>query len=296
MANAYVGFVDNSNGTSAHENFINALETMLQANGWTTLRKLNSGDATAAGRRYELIVKGVGLSGAEEIYAGFMCYQNPTADYYNVSFSAFTGYVSGNTFDTQPGVNVVSVCAHNQRIDYWVAVNKQRVAFGLKVGTPVYDVGYVGKFLPFAAPDQYPYPVVIAGTLIGRPATRYSDTARVNSVNGQGSAAAYRTVAGTWAGYVTNVNDRNVVNNLVRETNGVYGLVPLQVVVDNGSGSVETNPPSCNVYGVLDGVYWITGFNNVTENTLSIGGRSYVVIQNIFRTGFADYIALDVTP
>lgn len=291
MANAYTGFVALTGGVNAHELMVDRFETVLQANAWTTLRKFNAGGAGNA-RKYELIMRGKGLSGLEDIYIGFQCYQSSDADYYNISFSVFTGYVPANPFDSQPGINVMSVCAHNQRIDYWIHVNGQAILFGLKVGTPVYDIGYLGKFFPYCPPSQYPYPVVCSGTLVGRPGTRYSDTNRRQGLYGGLPNMVMRTNFGQWASPYTTFNTSQVTNTRLRDSNSHYSLVPVELCDFNADDST----PSSNVYGRLDGVFWITGFNNVTENTLSINGRSYVVIQNIFRVGFSDYFALDVTP
>jgi hypothetical protein len=52
---------------------------------------------------------------------------------------------------------------------------------------------------------------------------------------------------------------------------------------------------SGNIYGALDGIYHITGFDNVVENTLVIDGKNYVVIQDVGRTSFGDYIALELS-
>ncbi|STZ08603.1 Uncharacterised protein [Moraxella caprae] len=43
------------------------------------------------------------------------------------------------------------------------------------------------------------------------------------------------------------------------------------------------------IYGELDGVRFVSGFDNVTENTC---GDEWVVLQDVGRTGFNDYIAL----
>jgi hypothetical protein len=65
-----------------------------------------------------------------------------------------------------------------------------------------------------------------------------------------------------------------------RDVNGTYQLHPVLLYDSN------------NTYGELDGVYAITGFNNVVENTMTIGGVDYVVIQDVSRNSFADYYAL----
>jgi hypothetical protein len=47
-----------------------------------------------------------------------------------------------------------------------------------------------------------------------------------------------------------------------------------------------------NLFGALDGIYFITGFDNTVENTVTINGVTYVVIQDVWRTGFPDYYAI----
>ena len=63
----------------------------------------------------------------------------------------------------------------------------------------------------------------------------------------------------------------------LRDTNGHYPLLP--VILNDANG----------IYGELDGVRYISGFNNVVENTC---GPDWVVLQDVSRTGFTDYIAL----
>jgi len=267
---------------------------------------VTQGAASAAGAEWEvlrydtlpenreLIMKGLGLTRDEQIFVGFRTYQNAGADYYNLLAACFTGYVPGNSFNTQPGVVLSGVPAHNQRIDYWLTLNGQRIVLAMKVGTPVYESAYVGKFLPYARPSQYPYPVVCGGMLAGGPATRFSDTAHSCWVKGgYGRATApnmtwnnmrMRFNDGVWKtpeAYPWNNASRCGSTYAARDTEAAYPLTPV-VLSDTVSG----------VYGELDGVYHISGFNNATENTLLLDGDTYVVIQDVWRTGFFDYYAL----
>jgi hypothetical protein len=218
-------------------------------------------------------------------------YQNVGADYYNLAVAGFTGYVPGNTFGTQPGARLSGVPAHNQRIDYWMTLNGQRLAFAMKVGTPVYESGYIGKFLPYATPSQYPYPVVCAGMLNGTPATRFSDTSHTFYLRGNSASLGMRFVDGVWRNsYCYPWGNTTIMNTgtsayAMRPTGDNYKLVPV-VLHDN----------SANVYGELDGVFAITGFDNAVENTLTIDGVDYVVIQDVARTEFIDYYALRLDP
>lgn len=261
-----------------------------------------------SGAKRELILKGAGLSGQDAIYIGLRTYEDVSADYYNMSVAGFTGYVAGNTFQSQPGYQEKGICAHNQRIDYWLAVNGQRIAFGMKVGTPVYEPAYVGFFLPYATPGQYPYPLAVIGTLNGTPATRFSDTSHTMGFKGGRSSGAFRFVDGTWIqpSMWPWSNDVLTTASQLRDTGGDY-LLPA-IVVHDGS----------NLYGELDGVRHMSGFNNTVESVsqvggtpvvdnvawtsservaaiLAAGGTPYITLQDVYRNGFSDYLALELS-
>lgn len=273
-----IGFVDNSGGVLAHYKMLETIRDFALANGWTVLRY-----NTAPANR-ELILKGVGYTGEEEIFVGFRTYQDAGADYYNLLAGVFTGYVAGNTFDAQPGARLSGVPAHNNRIDYWLTLNPQRIALAMKVGTPVYESAYVGKCLPYGRPSQYPYPVVCSGMLVGAATLRFSDTTANHSIGYKGNSARL--------GLRSNDNWLNVYcypwgnaqiagANQLRDTGDVYHPLPIELH-DNVN----------NLWGALDGVFYISGFNNAVENTFTLDGHGYVVIQDVGRNGFTDYYAL----
>ena len=47
-----------------------------------------------------------------------------------------------------------------------------------------------------------------------------------------------------------------------------------------------------NVYGMLDKLFYISGFNNAVENTIVVSGITYVVLRDGTKTGNNDYVAL----
>lgn len=269
-----IGFVDNSGGVLAHYKMLEKIKDFASANGWQVLRY----DAASSNR--EVILKGAGLSGTEEIFVGFRTYQDVSADYYNLVAAAFTGYVPGNSFDTQPGVMLSGVPAHNNRIDYWLTLNGQRIALAMKVGTPVYESCYVGKFLPYATPSQYPYPIICAGMLSGVTPTRFSDPSHSIPYKGNRANLRMRFNDGVWK--VVECwpwnSDPLVGRAQVRDTGSNYSALP--VVLNDANG----------LYGELDGIFAISGFNNAVENTAAGGGL--VVIQDVGRTDFNDYFAM----
>lgn len=276
-----IGFVDNTGGVLAHYKMLEKIRDVAVASGfWTVVRY----DISKADR--ELILKGVGFTGTEEIYVGVRTYQDASADYYNLCAATFTGYVAGNTFDTQPGVRLSGVPAHNQRIDYWLSVNPQRIICCMKVGTPVYEHFYIGKFFPYARPSQYPYPMVCGGMLNGAAAIRFSDATQSMPYKGYTSSAIPRNLymrfnTGVYLQPETHPWNNtylagNATQTQLRDTNDSYPLLPVILTDANG------------IYGELDGIRYVSGFNNVVENTC---GSDWVVMQDVSRTGFIDYIA-----
>lgn len=279
MAGHEISFVDNSSSMTynlAHYNMLERIKKLVEASteGWDVLRYDTSTE------NHELILKGEGFTGTEEIFVGFRTYQSADADYYNLVAGTFTGFVSGNSFDNQPGAILSGVPAHNNYIDYWITWNAQRIALAMKVGTPVYESCYVGKFLPYAFPSQFPYPVVCIGMLDGTPATRFSDTSHAMGYRGDRNNMRMRDTDGTWQTPSCYPFSDETISGPLRDTNNYYHLMPIEVF------------NSANIYGSLDGVFFISGFNNSVENTLSIDGVDYVVIQDVFRTGFNSYYAL----
>lgn len=277
-----IGFVDNTGGVLAHYKMLETIKDFASANGWTVLRY----DDTVANRK--LILKGAGLSGEEEIFVGFRTYQDANADYYNLLVGVFTGYVAGNSFDTQPGARLSGVPAHNQRIDYWLTLNGQRIVLAMKVGTPVYESAYVGKCLPYGRPSQYPYPVVCGGMLTGAAATRFSDTSHSGYFKGNKANMALRSndawlqpYCYPWGNTYIAGSGTSSTNTNLRDTGGIYHLLP-----------IELHDNTANLWGALDGIFYISGFDNAVENTLSIDGVTYVVIQDVARTGHTDYYAM----
>lgn len=291
-----IATLTDSGGTLAHYKMLDAIKALAEANGWVTLRH----DTVSANR--ELILKGEGLSGTEEIFVGFRCYQDVAADYYNITFATFTGYLAGNTFQTQPGARLSGVPAHQSLINYFMVCNAQRIALCMRVGTPVYEHGYVGKMFPFARPGEFPFPVVNCGMLTGEAATRFSDTSHAMGYRGTRANFALRTPNGAWT-----QTDNNPWYNatLQFQPSARYFMLPITL-----------HDASPNIYGVLDGIYFITGHTNAVENVVQVGGtpvdptgltvaqivtainaaggRAFVVLQDVARTAFNAYIAMEM--
>lgn len=300
-------------GGLAHYDLLDRIKTFATTNAalvaaaraWTVLRY----DTVSANR--ELILQGVGLSGSEQIFVGIKCYQDASADYYNLAVATFTGYVPGNTFETQPGASpVLGVPAHNISIEYYLSVNGARINLGWKIGTPVYEMCSIGKFLPYATPGQYPQPLLAAGMLDSASAIRYSDTAHSTPFKGKRSNLRMRFNDGVWKQPEAHPYDNSLSGSvamapLLRTTGSTWHLTPITL-----------HDATPNVYGQIDGFFHVVGFNNVAENVIqrggtpvdptgltlaqicaaitAAGGTPYIVLQDVWRTGIGDLIAMEM--
>ena len=315
-----IGTVTKGGGDDCHYRILGIIKTLAEANGWTTLRYVNTGSDR------ELILKGVGLSGAEEIYVGFKTYQSSGGDYYNLNCGVFNGYISGNSFETQPGAQLLGVPAHNNAITYFITANAQRIVGCFKVGTPVYEHFYVGKFFPYARPGEYPSPLVCGGMLTASQDIRFDDTSQSFPYPGYyydttNNRLYQRDQAGNWVQPscwpFTNASDASYAlagaqgTSTLVPANTYYQIEPIIL-----SQQSLNNSPS-NVWGEFDGVYFCSGFNNGVENVVqqggsstinqtgmtvlqavdairAVGGRAFVMLQNVYRTSWRDFIALEM--
>jgi hypothetical protein len=311
-----IGTLTKGVGDDCHYQILEVIETLANANGWTTLRFVDTGSDR------ELILQGEGLSEEEQIFIGFKCYQNSGLDYYNINCGVFTGYLSGNTFETQPGGYFSAIAAHNNAITYFITCNAQRIVGTLKVGTPVYESFYLGRIFPYARPSEFPYPVYCGGSFNGAAATRFSDLnhsfpfagAHYNS----NSRGRLRTLNGTWDAHYSypycNKNSfaYNLAGNQMLVPAGNYFQIEPIILQEAVAGILPSN-----VWGELDGVYFCTGFNNAVENVLqiggsevvdqtgmsildaadeiiSVGGRAFIMIQDVYRTAWINHACLEM--
>jgi hypothetical protein len=273
---------------------------------WTELRWV--ADATSQ----ELVLRAPGLAGAEEIYCGIRSYQNADSGYYGWEFNGFIGYNPANGFVAQPGAMthwLPALSLWNAAMPYWFVASGRRAVIVAKVST-LYEAGHLGLILPYATPGQYPYPLFIGGSMTGQRGRNYSTTGPNHrhfvdpgddAQNNPNTAAMLRGPAGAWLPF-QNVayssseyrydNARVVWPTIysylgsIREApDGSYVLTPL-VLAQWQSGSDH------DLFGELDGVYQVSGFNNAAENLIKVNGVDHLVVQNVYRTTVRDYWAL----
>jgi hypothetical protein len=265
------------------------------------------------GDSYELVLQGPGDDGLQQILVGIQTYYNVASDYYNWELQGYTGFQSGASFQAQPGAipsvttySMPKVYLWNAAIPYWLTCDGSHIVMVAKVST-VYVSMYLGFCDAMGTPGQYPYPLVVAGSAGGadsppRWSSQYYDVSGFNDPRNNGSyfySFLLRLPNGNWQPFY-NWSDGsasahfnvwpygrigNMIPDLGTERESLDGSVPLMRLL-------LTDQTNKNVYGALRTAYWIPGFGQSSENTITVGGDTYWVFQNTYRTSARDYWAM----
>lgn len=284
------------------DKFIDFVTTGLTSGqNWTVLQ-----DATEDAYDRVVYLRAPGLAGTDEIYINVVAYHSTSNDVYNVGFFGATGFSGSLKLGAQPGAlpNGPGAWAlmWNTNIPYWFVGNGRCAKIIAKVGTS-YEHAYAGFIIPHATPDEYPYPLLIGGSCANLN-SRYSQADLVHSAywnpgtnsqqvqdytNTQTSGCYLRTPNNFWA------SAGNLYQGGQAATQGLtlwpyghfeaigpvfgsltdYTLMP--IVLHN-------NLISRAVYGELDGVFFISGYAQASENIISLDGLDYLIVQNTWRS------------
>jgi hypothetical protein len=276
---------------------------------WTSLRRVSAS---------EMIWQAPGNGGLEQIIVGAKTFFDVGTDYYDWVLGGFTAFDSGQAFNQQAGyvggpsqaTSSPVLTLWNSTIPYWIIANGRRVIVVAKVST-VYVTAYLGFMNTYMAPGAFPYPLIVGGNLA------FSVNPGVTSVSWRWSytgdemrnfpipyfnqlpfdylsSLRLRLASGLWRGFdISNVEQ-------------TFGQVwPYAYVAQGGSYDWRPNldggyplfpivlaDSTPNIYGELDGVHATTGFSQGSENTITVGGIKYLVLQNVFRNTKADFFAV----
>lgn len=272
---------------------------------------------------YQMNVMGPG-SGSEEIYTGIVTKHNAGEDWFNWYLNGYTGYVPGATFYQHPGskhatnyLYMPSMLLWNTNIKYWFVANGRRYIVVTNVST-IYQTIYMGLVLPYGLPTQWPYPLVIAGANFnvntGAANQRYSGTGNgfrgfPNPSYEDSAKSAGWFMDSTWYGFGNWMNEFNTISsgaNVWPYVAGpALGVDPdkANVVLSNLHVNIDgTYPlfpcilfstvPSYNIYGEFQGIHATSGHGVSSEDTISQGGKTYLVVQNTRFVTLQDFHAI----
>jgi hypothetical protein len=280
--------------------------------GTLTMTLPTSGTVTLTLDESHVYLKGLGNGGTDEIFVQLRSYRDTGEGYYNVELRGATGFSSGTgkTRINQAGISSsVDMCLWSGSIPYWFAASGRAFRIVAKVGT-VYQSAYAGFILPTGLPSEYPYPLAIGGTQ-SQTRSKYDLTASAYThrafFNPQDTLLLIDK-AGVWQTFENYNNDSPIANantcyltspyagaTNMRSSNimaapiypnidGTYSLFPI-TLRGRATTSVE------NIFGDLDGVFYVSGSGNASENIVQIDGVDYLVVQSAFRSTAGDFAA-----
>jgi len=241
-------------------------QDMLPANErWSVLRWVPGPPA-------ELVLQGPGLAGTDQINVGIL--SEAGSDYGNWKLRGFVGWNPVQTFDGQyKSSSAYYAMLMTSAMSYWIVANGRRIVMVAKTG-PYYEMVYLGLFLPYATPVQYPYPLLVGGSYNG--SRRWSDVSyRRHLPKSTGSSGAYYAPTGSWT-TVSSVWPGNWAGTIRECPDGSYPLLPY---ILNGLGE-------------MDGCYAVPGYGNAAENIIHVDGVDHLVVPDVYLAGYGDYWAL----
>lgn len=278
----------------------------------------------------EVYMEGPGSDPADQIIIGFQTYRNAGANIFGWRMRGYTAFNNNLDWNTMPGVSPTCYAAFDDAsMDIWLYANARRIMACARVGTSDVLV-HLGFVQQFGTRNQYPYPLLITGSVSGTGSSFQTNTFAQSCLPEPCSNGAFlRWVDGTWQecnSYSGSSDDRNDA----RVTTG-YTFWPNRNPVGNADGneggsagynedtifetfSTGTAPyissteisahalfpvtlaNSNALIGRIDGLFSVFGFGLVTGDTLTDNSESVPVVYDVFantwRTEPVDFFAI----
>ncbi len=200
----------------------------------------------------------------------------------------------------------------NAEMPYWFFANRRRFIIVVKVANRYMSM-YCGFIMPSGTDREYSYPMYIGGnspeyqrnyqythtgssTSTGAPWKGSADYQKSqyrscgNLINPQGNLVRF-TCSDT-TGLSTNSSEYNNVgitfpyhfkHYVGKTSDNQYVIAPVELI------QITTAP---QVLGWLDGIFYVSGFENSPENIITVNGDRYLCVPCMVQTGYNDYAAI----
>jgi hypothetical protein len=241
---------------------------------WTQLRW----DVTAVTQ--ELILRGPGLAGADQVFIGVRSSQDTVNDWFNWHLAGFTAFEASAAWAAQPGGSTgynMALNLWNGAIPYTFVANGRRVIVAVRVNS-VWFQAYLGLGLSLALPHQDPYPLVILGNS--------------NAVSQRWSGVSsprhgiVRNGLGWYGSWVVAQYE-----NIVPTDDGIYVAMPVCVFHASWAGSAVSRYEG-QYFCELDGMFFVPGLGVVSDDIVEIDGVDHLVVQRGTAAALTDYVAI----
>jgi hypothetical protein len=255
----------------------------------------------------DLYFHGPGLSQQDDIYVNIRRYSYVPSNIYNLYIAGATGYSSGDAWEDQPGISFYSSkgpCIYtlvNSTIEYWMMATGRWFQVIAKIGGDYYHT-FNGLINPYGKPSEAPYFMLVSGTadyptynythgslenfwnvrntnqrkgLFRMPSTQW---ASISSTDYYGGATPYCSISPWWRETVG-----QEYYNLVGNLDGSYSTLP---------ATLFTGEDNSAILGEIPNIAYVPGAGLSSEDTLSIDGTDWLVIQNVGLTDRTNFCAI----
>lgn len=255
------------------------------------------------------IFVGKGFDGQDNVYVPMGLYVDSRYTYYSLCAWTARNYDKHKTVDAQftatgftNGQSVISLW--NNTIPYWFVANGRRFIIIAKVAHRYMSM-YCGFFLPLATDDEYTYPLYIGGSH-NVPKREYQH--QTNQANGSFWKPTFDETSRDFGSchlispsgeiirlgtsdmfvrssfdFVGSLYPYNWDYKIGKTEDNEYVLLPIEIM---------EFAPSPQTLGWLDGVMYVSGYENSPELELTVNGKTYVCFPSMVRSGYNDYAAI----
>lgn len=297
-----------------YHDLLTKLHDYLLAQGWTIDRWIAPASMTTVA---ELFVTGPGSLGGEQPRANIRTFSDIDRNIYTWEMHCAVNYEGDKGFGTQQYSSPRTYFSlWHLAIDYWFYVNDRRFIVVTKMGV-VYHSMYMGFFLPYALPTQYPFPLFVGGTVSSHQPYNLDNSGMRSFVDPSSAAASYfKRESNRWevfensynaGGQSDGINGNNSVIWPYRvplaDTNSVNADDFNHNFLNNLRPTLEGKMPMWQAQiididdnvmpGMLDGVFVTPGFNRVAEQVIVHDGQDYRLFPSHNRTRGKDFFAIE---
>lgn len=305
---------------NGHKALLGALKTFLDAQSYTAER-YSANDEYIFSKTF---------SGSDKWYSGIKIYDNVATNARAWKLRGMSAYNSSAAFDAQigisgntnPALSLDENISNSTFLTYWFVASNRRVAGVVRIGTS-YQHFYMGLFLPYCTPTQYPYPIITGGnTVVQSDGTipRY-DTSTSGLItqywhpfystnSSTPSSLNIRTPQGNWRPICGYTGSTRTTGRGIYPYSNKYGTSSFYSSgTEIFTGSMLFMKPSPNgcynllpiviydnnptaVYGELEGFKYLSGFSMTAETSLTVGADTYIVFPNGSIGGDGNFIAM----
>ena len=157
---------------------------------------------------------------------------------------------------------------------------------------------YLGLLTQAATDAQYPYPLFVGGSNDILTSQNYSGPQQAfwNGAGGNPGGGRLVLPGGVWGAFITCGSNNNLAPpvcpcNAAQSTFDGYEVPGLDGSYLLKQSYLESyNTP--NIYGALEGIFRVTGYNNSAENIITAAGVNYTVFPDTNKSTFASYCAV----